>query len=138
MFRAVTSDRILTTSDKRLLSRAIPCSAEQHVGLEVVQQVADPREMPGYPPTKTTIAWRWRLVPQMAIPSYLSPEHRLRSPWAWSRSSLGLRGRFIPIQTPGSRTSLLAWQAPQCRHRCPGPRRTGDRRKCGAGISPER
>jgi hypothetical protein len=49
MHGKVTGHRILAMSHKRNLSTAIPCSAEKHVGLEVVRQVADPREMPFAP-----------------------------------------------------------------------------------------
>jgi hypothetical protein len=53
MLRAVTRHRILVMSDKHKLPRAIPCSFMQHLGREVVRQVADPREMSGCPPTMT-------------------------------------------------------------------------------------
>jgi hypothetical protein len=49
MLGKVTSHRILAMSDKHKLSRAISCSFEQHLGLEVARQVADPREMPECP-----------------------------------------------------------------------------------------
>jgi hypothetical protein len=40
-------------SDKHMLSGAIPCDTEQHLGRKILRQVADRREMPGCPPTKT-------------------------------------------------------------------------------------
>lgn len=42
MLPAVTSHRILVMSGKHMLSRAIPCGAEQHLGLGVVRQVPTP------------------------------------------------------------------------------------------------
>lgn len=53
MLRAITWHRIPVMSDMYMPSRAIPCSTEKHLGLEVVRQITDPRKMPGWPPTKT-------------------------------------------------------------------------------------